>query len=832
MRQELADFLDAHRVRVGRAFLEDSAPAADPLLANRWMQEIQDQHVVSHETRAAAADAIAKGNEVRAFCWELAFPELFFEPEPEGQGVRRRERPGFDAMVGNPPWDKIRPYQKEFFARFDPAIRDFQGQSLKRRIGQLAPAESEPLRLWQDYSTLQTDLAFALTKGGVYSYQVVEVNGEKTGGDPDLFKLFLERFHQLSRPCGRVAVLMPAGLYALEGVTGVRQLLFSQARIEAIYSFENAFERFFPNVDSRTKFLTLVFEKQRTADQSFPAAFMLRNEVFLALPETEREARSVRITGDFIQLTNPGYLSIIELRDDKERKFVERIYRDVPPLSKRLEGEGDWNVEFHRELHMTDDAWRFRRREWLLERGCGQEGSTFLAPPAGWYRSRPDEFVPGIRYIVPEGTKYRVTSEKPQDGEKKKGSRGQRVQAVMGFVLRSRVNDEHEMPVVPDARYVPLYEGRMVHQFDHAAKAYVSGEGRGAKWRDLAFDQKRLIPHYYLASEAAYPLRTGFCLVTGQTNERSMLSSLLPPMMPSGHSLAAGLVDRSAASNSGVLLALLNSLVVDFALRQKISTNMTMNCVETCPIVRPQIGSTSGLRLAECAARLSSTTPEIQLADPAFDLRERARLRAEIDAIVAGLYDLSPAEFGYILTTFPLLDRDQPPLPDDFFVRWNKQGKPKLEPRSYVTRDAALLAHFRHRGIAPPDDLAVWYRREVAVNMIDDESCPYRIGAIRNLEQRVAEAHRRGAIAYIPSKAKKWDPSGPYQPPDLPADWQEWIVKEPSICNGRPTMRGTRLELAQLQSLLEKKTFAELLASFPQLDYPRIAVALVSMSHC
>lgn len=68
--------------------------------------------------------------------------------ETEGQGVSRRERPGFDAMVGNPPWDKIRPYQKEFFARFDPAIRDFQGQSLKRRIGQLAPAGSEPLRLW------------------------------------------------------------------------------------------------------------------------------------------------------------------------------------------------------------------------------------------------------------------------------------------------------------------------------------------------------------------------------------------------------------------------------------------------------------------------------------------------------------------------------------------------------------------------------------------------------------------------------------------------------------------------------------------------------------
>ena len=76
-------------------------------------------------------------------------------------------------------------------------------------------------------------------------------------------------------------------------------------------------------------------------------------------------------------------------------------------------------------------------------------------------------------------------------------------------------------------------------------------------------------------------------------------------------------------------------------------------------------------------------------------------------------------------------------------------------------------ADLNARGVAPPDDLAVWYRDEVAVNMIDDESCPLRCRPIRNLEQRVAEAHRSGAIAYIPSKAKKWHPNGPYQPLEL-----------------------------------------------------------------
>ena len=763
MRQELADFLDAHRLRIGRAFLDDSYPAADPLLANRWMREIQDQQHVSAELRATAADAIAKGKAVNAFCWELAFPELFFEPEAEGQSIRRRERPGFDAMVGNPPWDKIRPYQKEFFARFDPAIRDFQGQTLKRRIGQLAPPGSEALRRWQEYNRLQTNLAFALVKGGIYDYQVVEVNGEKTGGDPDLFKLFLERFCQVSRPGGRVGVLMPAGLYALEGVTGLRQLLFSQTRIEAMYSFENAFERFFPSVDSRTKFLTIVFEKQKASGQSFQAAFMLRDESFLAAPEQERATRSVKITGDFIRLTNPAYSAIVELRDDRERQFVERIYRSVPPLVRKLSGTGTWNVVFHRELDMTDDAWRFHRHSWLLEYDCRPDGSTFVAPPAEWYKAS-DDYVPGVRYIVPDGTKYQITSVKPLDQRNKKGSRAQRLQSVSGFLRRDRATDEHETPVVPGARYVPLYEGRLVHQFDHAAKAYLSGEGRGAKWNDLSFEEKQIVPHYMLITETDYPLRASFCRVTGQTNERSMLASLLPAGMPSGHSLATAVVDENPERSSCVLLAFLNSMLVDFLLRQKISTNMTLYSVDTCPIIRPLADSAQAVRLSSLVSRLVSITPEIQLAEPALDLRERARLRAEIDAIVAGLYDLTPAEFGYILTTFPLLDRDQPPLPDDLFVRWNKQGKAKSEPRSYVTRDTALLAYFRHRGIAPPNDFAVWYRDEVAVNMIDDEFCPYRMGPIRNLEQRVAEAHRRGAIAYVPSKAKKWDPSGPYRP--------------------------------------------------------------------
>jgi uncharacterized protein (DUF433 family) len=101
------------------------------------------------------------------------------------------------------------------------------------------------------------------------------------------------------------------------------------------------------------------------------------------------------------------------------------------------------------------------------------------------------------------------------------------------------------------------------------------------------------------------------------------------------------------------------------------------------------------------------------------------------------------------------------------------------------------------------------------------------VGPIRDLERRVAEYHRRGAIAYIPSKAKKWDLNGPYQPIDLPSDWQEWIVKDHEIIRGAPSLRGTRLDVKLVKNLLNS-TFEEIKASYPQLTDEHVAVALVA----
>jgi hypothetical protein len=194
-----------------------------------------------------------------------------------------------------------------------------------------------------------------------------------------------------------------------------------------------------------------------------------------------------------------------------------------------------------------------------------------------------------------------------------------------------------------------------------------------------------------------------------------------------------------------------------------------------------QLTDSNRIRVIQQIARLSCTTPEMAdlWADVfpdvpwSYDVAERdgwkrAEIRADIDAIVADLYGLTVPEYAYLLTTFPLLDRDQPALPGDLFVTegndasrgkaddrgktWDEtdDGVVELVPRSFVTRDLALLRYMDRKHYPIPEDLDAFYRVEVGFDPRGAMS-RFRIGEIRDLEKRVLEAKKRGAIAYLPS---------------------------------------------------------------------------------
>lgn len=598
----------------------------------------------------------------------------------------------FDVVLGNPPWNKIKADLKEFYAHYDPAVLDMQGSSLKQYVHAKFIQRPSLQRQWEEHQREVKAYAQQLFSLGKYSYQDIHDNGRKIGGDPDLYKFFLERSYQLTCPEGRIGLVLPAALCTAEGALGLRRMLLAQTRIEALVTLENK-DRLFP-IDTRFKYLILVAEKGQGPTTMLPSRFMLSSveEATKCLANKDL----IPIPTSTITTISPYNLTFADVRDQREVSLLERLHQRFPTLGTDL--PHSWNVHFVRELDMTNDS---------------------------------NLFIERTRLPTKRGTRK-----------------------IAGYQ-----NDEHSL--------IPLFEGRMIHQFDNAFKAHVSGHGRKATWKELSWSQKQITPHYYVEDKVAArisgfgKLRVGYCDVTGQTNERTILAALLPGRCVAGNKVPTL---RFAAPYEDDLricllwLAIANSFVVDWLMRMRMST--TINFFHWHQIPFPRLLPTDPIaeELISAAARLSSTGIEEQAlahvttsrswekwiaATPASHVADepwiRQYIRANLDAKVAGLFGLSVSDYAYILTTFPLLDRAQPALPGDF--------GPDDKPRSYITRDLALLTYFLQIGEEPPENIVDFYQ-SIGFDLRHIHTSLY------NLSERVERGLAIGATAYVPTGVK------------------------------------------------------------------------------
>jgi hypothetical protein len=199
-----------------------------------------------------------------------------------------------------------------------------------------------------------------------------------------------------------------------------------------------------------------------------------------------------------------------------------------------------------------------------------------------------------------------------------------------------------------------------------------------------------------------------------------------------------------------------NSFVIDFFARLISSGHITRDV------------------LAQLPAPAGPQSPDQPLARiAAVELQGAARnavIHALFDAIVAELFELTPVEYASILSTFPLLDRDQPPLPGDYRVRPTNKGIDHRK-QSYVTRDLALLTYFDYLagrlevkpdparvsricpgGVPEPPSDVVAFFAEAGVDIAGaTDRAVAETGPVRDLRRRVALARELGAVAYIPT---------------------------------------------------------------------------------
>lgn len=161
----------------------------------------------------------------RFFHWELEFPEVFVETD----------RPGFDAVLGNPPWDKVLPTKLDFYGGVDALFSEFKGQALGQREREIQARHPGLAARFDAYQERAKTLARVLRDGG--DFELAEARSKSA--HEELAKYFVDRSLRLTAREGAAGLVVPSVFYNGDGWVGVRRHLLGEATIARFYGFEN-----------------------------------------------------------------------------------------------------------------------------------------------------------------------------------------------------------------------------------------------------------------------------------------------------------------------------------------------------------------------------------------------------------------------------------------------------------------------------------------------------------------------------------------------------------------------------------------------------------------
>lgn len=529
--------------------------------------------------------------------WEVAFPGVWRQwqsASPTG---------GFDAVIGNPPWDRMKMQEVEWFAARSPEVaRHARAADRKAAVARLIDGRTE---LGAKYALAraraETAMARARRSG---EYPLL------SRGDVNIYSLFVERAQALIEPGGIAGLLTPSGIASDLTASAFFKSVATAGRVHCIFDYENR-GRWFPDVHRSFKFCVFVVGGTNRTVGATECGFFLDD-----IPEKAAPDQLFRLSATDFALVNPNTGTAPIFRTRRDAELTTAIYRRLPVLVRRdgTEEIRAWPVRYSTMFHMTNDSGLF------------------------WTRAR----------LEAEGA-YPVDASRWRRGE---------------------------------AEWLPLYVGKMVHQFDHRA-ASVAVNDQNVHNAAFSTDSTEVqlsdpnyipTPQFWVSSEAEAGLDLysfAFRDIARSTDERTAIGAIVPSRA-AGNTLP--LIESADASTASLIAANFNSFAFDYVARQKNqSTHLNWYIVEQLPVVPAEgyslaLGSTTAeamvtdhvLRLTYTAHDMVRFAREMGFDGPPFiwNEDERRHLRARLDALYFHLYGvIDEADIRYILSTFPIVER-------------------------------------------------------------------------------------------------------------------------------------------------------------------------------
>ena len=274
--------------------------------------------LTEHVWQAAGGDAPAEhlqqgarltSEKVNAFHWFIEFPEIM---ERDG---------GFDVVVGNPPWERIKLQEQEFFAASSPAIASASNKAERQKLInalEKADFDSADGRLWRDFvfakRTAEAASEFARSSG---RYPL-------TGrGDVNTYALFAELFSHLAKPTGRAGVVVPTGIATDSSTSEFFGHLVKGRKLQSLFSFYEI-RGWFKGTDDRKSFCIICVGGEAKA-ATF--CFDIKD-----IAEIDHQERVFELTEDEIARINPNTKTAPVFRSRADAELTAKLYARAPVL--------------------------------------------------------------------------------------------------------------------------------------------------------------------------------------------------------------------------------------------------------------------------------------------------------------------------------------------------------------------------------------------------------------------------------------------------------------------------------------------------------------------
>ncbi|MCC6178370.1 MAG: N-6 DNA methylase [Chloroflexi bacterium] len=284
------------------------------------------------------------------FHWHLAFPDVFRAPRqgetPENEQVGWRD--GFDVVLGNPPWERVKLADREFFASRRPDIANAANASIRKRLIEALKTEAPTLHDAYIDAFRQADAESLFVRAsGRYPL---------TGrGHINTYIAFTETMRMAIGPRGRFGVIVPTGLVTDDATKALFQDLVSQQSLVSYYGFKNE-EHLFPlPVEHTVTFglLTAVGQSRRSSSMEF--CWLAYNTSHL-----RDSLRRFFLTEAEIRSINPNTQTCPVFRSRIDADIVIRLHATIPVLEEERSNSSPWSANLTRMLHMSDDSGLFR----------------------------------------------------------------------------------------------------------------------------------------------------------------------------------------------------------------------------------------------------------------------------------------------------------------------------------------------------------------------------------------------------------------------------------------------------------------------------------------